>query len=73
MKQKAKVYYDKEVDALWIRIKRGAEVDSQELAPGLTLEYNEKGEIVGIELLNASEILGTVTPRVSSSSKRYFA
>lgn len=73
MKKKAKIYYDKAVDALWIRIKKGVESDSQELAPGLTLEYNDKGEVIGIELLNASEILASISPRGSSPSKHYFA
>lgn len=54
---KPKIYYDKQVDALWIRVKKGAETDSEEIAPGMTVEYNNKGDIIGLEILNASTIL----------------
>lgn len=60
MKQKPKVYYDKKVDALWIRVQKGAQADSKEVAPGMTVEYNAKGDIIGLEILNASSILDVV-------------
>lgn len=63
MKQKPKVYYDKKVDALWIRVKKGPEADSAEIAPGMTVEYNAKGDIIGLEILNASSVLDAVKER----------
>ncbi|KKU81096.1 MAG: hypothetical protein UY08_C0002G0009 [Candidatus Gottesmanbacteria bacterium GW2011_GWA1_47_8] len=63
MKQKPKVYYDQKVDALWIRVKKGPEADSAEIAPGLTVEYNAKGDIIGLEILNASSVFNAVKTR----------
>ena len=45
------VRYDKTGDALYIRLKEGRVIDSDEIAPGIIIDYNEKGEIIGIEIL----------------------
>lgn len=50
-----KVIYDPEVDAMRI-IFQGVPVDeSDEHKPGIILDYDGAGNIVGIEVLNASE------------------
>ena len=46
-----KVKYDRVADALYIRFKDDRVVDSEEAAPGIIVDYNENGEIVGIEIL----------------------
>ena len=46
--------YDKETDVAHLRLKDEEIVRSEEVAPGLIIEYNAKGDIVGIKLLNAS-------------------
>lgn len=53
-RQAKRVYYDSESDALWFVVKKGAESDSKEIVPGVTIEYGQKGEIIGLEILNAS-------------------
>lgn len=59
MKQvKDKIYYDKKSDALWLLIKSGAEEESKEVAPGVNVELGKDGELLGIEILNASKVLG---------------
>lgn len=57
-KAKNKIYYDKKSDALWILVKSGVEEVSREVAPGINIELNKKGELLGIEVLNASRVLG---------------
>lgn len=57
-KRKQKIYYDKKSDILWINIKSGVEEEYREVAPGVSLEIGEKGELLGIEILNASKVLG---------------
>lgn len=57
-KAKSKIYYDKESDALWLMIKRGQEEEYKEVAPGIGLELGKNGEVLGIEILNASKVLG---------------
>ena len=50
-----KVKYDKEVDALYINLTAEKIVESDEQKPGIIFDYDEKGNIVGIEILNASQ------------------
>ncbi len=50
-----KVKYDKEVDALYINLSNEKIVESDEQKPGIIFDYDEKGNIVGIEILNASQ------------------
>ena len=49
-----KVQIDREADALYIRLREGAIVESEEVRPGLVLDFDGNGEIVGIEVLDAS-------------------
>lgn len=58
-KNKQKVYYDKKKDVLWILIKSGPEESYQEITPDINLELGEKGELLGIEIFNASKVLGS--------------
>ena len=54
--KKQKVYYDKSSDVLWFLIKSGVELKHKEIAPGVNLELGEKGELLGVEILNASKV-----------------
>ncbi len=45
------VKYDKSVDALYIRLRDGRIVESDEVAPGIIVDLNENNEIIGIEVL----------------------
>ncbi len=49
------VKYDKVSDALYIKLKEGVIADSEELAPGVIVNYNERGGVVGIEVLGVSK------------------
>ena len=49
-------YFDKE-DILHLAIAEGREVQSVEMSPNITVELDDKGELIGIEILNASEFL----------------
>ncbi|MBI5238603.1 MAG: DUF2283 domain-containing protein [Deltaproteobacteria bacterium] len=45
---------DKENDALYFRLDESSIVESEEVEPGVILDFNEDGKVVGIELLNLS-------------------
>jgi len=45
------VKYDRVGDTLYIKLKDDKVVESDEVAPGVIVDYNERGEIVGIEVL----------------------
>ena len=58
-KAKQKIYYDKKTDVLWFNIKSGVEEQYSEVAPGVNVELGKNGELLGIEVLNASKVIGS--------------
>lgn len=46
-------YFEKD-DILHLAVSDEPEAGSMELSPNITAELNEKGELIGIEILNAS-------------------
>jgi uncharacterized protein YuzE len=50
-----RVKYDQEVDVLTIRFSDTPVEESDENKPGVILDYDKTGKIVGIEILNASK------------------
>lgn len=55
-----KVYYDKETDVQYMGVRDGPVHDSEELDDDLRVQYDKKGRIVGIEVLDARRNLGKV-------------
>ena len=53
----AKLAYFEENDILHLAISNDFESDSVEISPNITAELNEKGELIGIEILSASAYL----------------
>lgn len=50
-----KVTYDPEVDVLYIQLRDAPVEESDEDKPGVILDYDKAGNIVGIEILDASQ------------------
>ena len=50
-----KLRVDKQADALYLRLDDSPIVESEEVSPGVVLDYNEASEVVGVELLNLSK------------------
>ena len=50
-----KLHVDKEADALYLRLDESVIVESEEVAPGVVVDYNESDEVVGVELLYLSK------------------
>ncbi len=50
-----KAHYDPEVDALAISWGNASIEESDEVEPGVILDYDKDGNVVGIEVLNASK------------------
>ncbi len=57
MKRKSSINYDYESDVLYIAAQKGAEEEFIEIAPGINVELDDKGQVIGIEILNASKCL----------------
>lgn len=45
---------DRENDALYFRLDESSVVESEEVQPGVILDFNEDGKVVGVEILNLS-------------------
>ena len=45
--------YDREANALFVRLSDGKIVESEEMRPGLIIDFDSEGKIVGFEMLNA--------------------
>ena len=54
---KTSMTYFKDDDILHIVISNGKEANSIELSPNITAEIDEKGELIGIEILDASSFI----------------
>lgn len=52
-----KIEYDKEADALYIQLREAYVDDNIDIEEGITIDLDEKRQIVGIEILDATKIL----------------
>jgi uncharacterized protein YuzE len=50
-----KITYDPEVDVLQITLKETPIAESGEDTPGIILDFDSEGQVVGIEILQASK------------------
>lgn len=49
------VTYDREADALYIRLRDGDVAKTSDVEEGLALDYDNEGALIGIEILRASK------------------
>lgn len=59
MSETRMAYFEKE-DVLHVAISDEPEAGSVELSPNITAEVNAKGELIGIEILDASHLLSKI-------------
>ena len=52
-----KIEYSKDVDALYIKLREAKIADSMDIEEGVTVDIDENGHIVGLEILDASDKL----------------
>lgn len=53
-----KLNYDNQADALYLRLDYSKILESEEVAPGIILDFNEKNQVVGVEMLSLSKRTG---------------
>jgi uncharacterized protein YuzE len=46
-----KVHFDEKADALYVRLDDSKITESQEVQPGIVLDFNQENQVVGIEIL----------------------
>ena len=52
-----KLHYDRETDSLYIDLSARPSKDSREVQDGVVIDLDDKGQIVGIDIQHASQIL----------------
>ena len=55
-----KLNVDKDADALYLRLDDSPIVESEEVSPGVVLDYNDSKEVVGVEMLHLSKRSSTL-------------
>jgi len=50
-----KLHIDKEADALYLKLDDSKIIDSEEVSPGVVLDFNASNQVVGFELLQLSK------------------
>ena len=50
-----KVHFDQESDAVYFKLDDSVITDSEEVKPGVILDFNEQNQIVGIEILRVRD------------------
>jgi uncharacterized protein YuzE len=50
-----KIEYDRRADAMYIRLRAGTVVESDEVRPGVVFDFDANGKVLGIEMLDVSE------------------
>ncbi len=50
-----KLRIDKAADALYLKLEDSVPSESEEVSPGIVLDFDADGRVIGIEILNVSE------------------
>ncbi len=61
-----KVHYYPDTDSLYIDLSERPSTDSTEVAPGVILDFDESGQLVGIEIDHASRVANLTTLEAKS-------
>lgn len=48
-------HFEEKTDAVYLRLDESAIVGSQEVSPGIILDFNEDDQVVGIEILHVKD------------------
>jgi uncharacterized protein YuzE len=50
-----RVHFDEEADAVYLRLDESQIVESEEVQPGIVLDFNQSDQVVGVEILRVKE------------------
>ena len=59
-----KAKYDAEVDVLTITWHNAPIEESDSISPGVIIDYDQAGNVIGIEILNASQKIENFSPNL---------
>ena len=58
-----KMHYDEKVDALYLSLDESEVVESEEVKPGIVLDFNADNQVVGIEVLDLKRRVPKADPK----------
>ena len=58
-----KVQFDQKSDALYFRLDESPIVESEEVKPGVILDFNANNQVVGVEILKVKERVPEASPK----------
>ena len=58
-----KMHYDEKEDALYLRLDESNIVESEEVRPGIVLDFNGSNQVVGIEVLGVKRRVPSADPK----------
>jgi uncharacterized protein YuzE len=58
--------YYADTDMLYIKLADGISTESEEVAPGIVLDFNERNQVIGIEIEDASTFIDLSRLEVSA-------
>ncbi len=63
-----KLRIDRDADALYLRLADTKIIESEQVGPGVIVDFDAKNRVVGVEVLNASKRASKAKARKRSSS-----
>jgi uncharacterized protein YuzE len=68
MEETKQIRYSPDSDVLYFLLAEGEEEYFEEPIPGVHVEYDESGHVIGVEILNASKVLRNFLQRATPKS-----
>ena len=65
-----RIRYDEKSDALYFRLDDSKVVESEEVKPGIVLDFNAKKQVVGIEVLDLKRRVPGISRRTPQEENR---
>lgn len=50
-----RLHFDEKADALYLRLDDSSVVESEEVRPGIVLDFDQRNQVVGVEILRVKE------------------
>jgi uncharacterized protein YuzE len=50
-----KLYFDRQADVFYVRLNESKIIESEEVCPGVILDFDDQNHVVGIEILKLEE------------------
>ena len=57
-----RIHFDEKADALYLRLDDAPVIDSQEVSAGIVLDFNDRSQVVGIEVLDLKKRFPNADP-----------